>query len=102
MNSRYSTRKIEISCNRDINFMYLLEGAPAPDYSTIARFRSLHFAPVCEKVMTQMTDFLADNCELSLKNLFIDGIKIIYNVNKLHNKIQNDRCCSYVHPLKTA
>lgn len=82
MNHYYSSRKIETACRRDINFMYLLEDAPAPDYSTIARFRSLHFAPVAEKVITQMTDFLAQNGELSLENLFIDGTKIEASSNK--------------------
>jgi transposase len=82
MNHYYSSRKIETACRRDINFMYLLEDAPAPDYSTIARFRSLHFAPVAEKVITQMTDFLAQNGELSLENLFIDGTKIEAASNK--------------------
>jgi transposase len=52
MNHYYATRKIESACRRDINFMYLLESAPAPDYSTIARFRSLHFAPVAEEILT--------------------------------------------------
>ena len=46
MNHKYSSREIESACQRDINFMWLLEGARAPDYSTIARFHSLHFAPV--------------------------------------------------------
>ena len=76
MNHYYASRKIESACKRDINFMYLLESASAPVYSTIARFRSLHFAPVAEELLSQMTDFLADNGELSLENLFIDGIKI--------------------------
>lgn len=82
MNHYYYSRKIETACRRDINFMYLLEDASAPDYSTIARFRSLHFVPVAEKVMTQMTDFLAQNGELSLENLFIDGTKIEAAANK--------------------
>ena len=38
MNRIYSSRDIECSCRRDINFMYLLEGKPAPDHATIARF----------------------------------------------------------------
>lgn len=33
MNSNYSTRKIERAYKRDINYMYLLEGSPAPDYT---------------------------------------------------------------------
>ena len=32
MNRIYSSRDIEKSCKRDINFMYLLEGKPAPDH----------------------------------------------------------------------
>lgn len=82
MDHIYSSHKIENSCRRDINFMYLLDGAPAPDYSTIARFRSLHFAPVAEKIMAEMTNFLAGNKEISLENLFVDGTKIEAAANK--------------------
>ena len=82
MNHYYASRKIESACKRDINFMYLLESASAPVYSTIARFRSLHFAPVSQEILAQMTDFLADNGELSLENLFIDGTKIEAAANK--------------------
>jgi len=65
MNYCYSSRKIEIVCKRDINFMYLLEGSHAPDYSTITRFRNLHFAPVVKNISAQMTQFPADNTEIS-------------------------------------
>ena len=34
MNGIYSSRRIESACRRDINFMYLLEGKPAPDHAT--------------------------------------------------------------------
>ena len=44
MNRIYSSRDIESACKRDINFMYLLDGAPAPDHSTIARFMSVHLS----------------------------------------------------------
>ena len=30
----YSSKKTETACRRDINFMYLLEGKPAPDHAT--------------------------------------------------------------------
>ncbi|MEG2972139.1 MAG: transposase [Clostridium sp.] len=40
MNNIYSSIKIELACKSDINFMWLLEGAPAPDNNTIARFRT--------------------------------------------------------------
>ncbi len=82
MNNCYTTRKIESACKRDINFMYLLEGAPAPNYTTIARFRSLHFAPVSENLMAQFTEILAECGELSMKNLFVDGTKFEASSNK--------------------
>ena len=40
MNRLFSSRDIETACKRDVNFMYLLEGMPAPDHATIARFIS--------------------------------------------------------------
>ena len=49
MNNIYSSRKIETSCKRNINFMYLLGGASAPDHSTIARFHSISFCTSMRK-----------------------------------------------------
>ncbi|WP_367272459.1 transposase [Clostridium sp.] len=51
MNKIYSSRDVENSCRRDINFMFLLEGASAPDHATFARFRSLHFAQCSERIL---------------------------------------------------
>lgn len=82
MNRFYSSRKIESACKRDINFMYLLEGTHPPDHATIARFRSLHFAPVAKDILAQMTHMLADNAEISFQNIFIDGTKIESVANK--------------------
>ena len=47
MNGDFSSRSMQRNCQRDINFMYLLEGTTAPDHATFARFRTLHFAPLC-------------------------------------------------------
>ena len=82
MNCYYSSRNIETACKRDINFMYLLEGVPAPDHATIARFRSLHFAPFAKNILAQMTHILADNAEISFQNIFIDGTKLEAASNK--------------------
>ena len=82
MNGYYSSRNIESACKRDINFMYLLEGAHAPDHATIARFRSLHFAPFAKNILAQMTHILADNAEISFQNIFIDGTKLEAAANK--------------------
>ena len=51
MNGDYSSRLMEQNCKRDINFMFLLEGAPAPDHATFARFRSIHFAPCAKRIV---------------------------------------------------
>ena len=62
--------------------MYLLEDNPAPDHSTIARFRSLHFSLCAEKLLAQMSEFLFEIGEISGKNLFVDGTKIESCANK--------------------
>lgn len=82
MNRKYSARDIEISCHRDINFMFLLEGRPAPDHATIARFRTLHFAPFAKEMLAEMSDILYALGEISGENIFIDGTKIESCANK--------------------
>ena len=82
MNRIYSARDIEKVCRRDINFMFLLEGMPAPDHATIARFRTLHFAPFAKDTFVQMIEILHDLGEISGKNIFIDGTKIESCANK--------------------
>ena len=76
MNQIYSSRRIEEVCLRDIHFMYLLEGRPAPDHTTIARFRRDHFAPCAKEILAQMAQFLASVGAISFENLFVDGTKI--------------------------
>lgn len=82
MNHRYSSRSMETSCRRDINFMFLLENSPVPDHTTFARFRSLHFAPCAEKILAQMSGFFHDIGEVSGDAIFIDGTKIEACANK--------------------
>ena len=82
MNRIYSSRNIETSCHRDINFMYLLEGKPAPDHATIARFQSLHFSRCSKKTLAELTSLLYELGEISGKTIFIDGTKIESAANK--------------------
>ncbi|NRY60356.1 IS1182 family transposase [Clostridium beijerinckii] len=82
MNKLYSSRDIENACRRDVNFMFLLEDATAPDHATFARFRSLHFAPYAEKILAEMSNFLYDIGEISGETIFIDGTKIEACANK--------------------
>lgn len=82
MNKIYSSRDAEKACKRDINFMYLLEGNKAPDHSTIARFKSLHFSLVSKQIMALFTNTLHELREISGEIIFIDGTKIEANANK--------------------
>lgn len=78
---------------RLLSHMYLLEGSPAPDHATIARFRTLHFAPnankytfVWKKAVTKnlakLLDKLADFVAVCEEQY---GIKIAYqNKVSLH------------------
>lgn len=82
MNGDYSSRSIELNCKRDINFMYLLEGNKAPDHSTLARFRSIHFAACAKNIIAEVTNKLYDIGEISGETIFIDGTKIEACANK--------------------
>ena len=82
MNGDFSSRSMQRNCLRDINFMYLLEGAKAPDHATFARFRTLHFAPCSDRIMAEMTNFLYEIGEISGEFIFIDGTKIEACANK--------------------
>ena len=82
MNHIYSSRDIETACRRDINFMYLLEGKPAPDHATIARFLSLHLSQCSKKTLAEVTEMLYSLGEISGIHIFIDGTKIESAANR--------------------
>ena len=82
MNGIYSSRLMELSCKRDIHFMFLLEGAPVPDHAAFARFLSIHFAPCSKRILAQMSNALFDLGEISGETVFIDGTKIEACANK--------------------
>ena len=82
MNGDYSSSSMELNCKRDINFMFLLEGIPAPDHATFARFRSIHFAPCSKRILAEMSNTLYDLGEISGETIFIDGTKIEASANK--------------------
>jgi transposase len=82
MNRLFSSRDIETACKRDINFMFLLEGMPAPDHSTIARFISLHLSACSKAILSDVTSILHRLGEISGKTIFIDGTKIESCANK--------------------
>ena len=77
-----SSRAIEKNCRRDINYMYLLEGAPAPDHATIARFRTEHFAKCSQEMLSHMTHMLYELDQITDTEVFIDGTKIEADANR--------------------
>jgi transposase len=81
MEEQYSSRKIEKSCKRDINYKYLLNDYEAPDHSTISRFRK-NMSEQIEKVFYELVKYLKNEGEISGENLFIDGTKIEANANR--------------------
>jgi transposase DDE domain len=82
MNRVYSSRDIEKSCRRDINFMYLLEGKPSPDHATIARFISLHLSQCYSNILAEVSNILYELGESSGRHIFIDGTKIESAANR--------------------
>ena len=82
MTGNYSSRKIEEACKSNINFMWLLDGAKAPDHNTIARFRTGRLQNIIEELFAQLVARLSSLGEIELKNLFVDGTKIEANANR--------------------
>ena len=52
--------------------MFLLEGHSAPDHATLARFRSIHFAPCSKRILAEVSNILFDLGEISGETIFID------------------------------
>jgi len=82
MEGIYSSRSISSACQRDINFIWLLDGAKAPNHSEIARFRSNRLPKCGEELFYQIVKALHGLGEIKYEHLFVDGTKIEANANK--------------------
>lgn len=83
MNRTFSSREIEKLCQRDIHFLWLLSGYPAPSHNAINRFRKDRLINgVMEDLFDQLIERLSHLNEIQFKNLFIDGTKIEANANR--------------------
>ena len=82
MTGCWTTRTLESACKNNINFMWLLDGAKAPDHNTIARFRRGKLGEAMEDLFAQLVEYLAKEGELGQECLFIDGTKIEANANR--------------------
>jgi len=119
MNNIYSSRPIETACKRDINFMYLLEGAKAPDHNTIARFRSERLKDIIDNLFNQVVLLLKDygafgvlKEDMRFRRFLTRGTNnvrteililcLAYNIQKLHNKTIANRQGQFLHEIKAA
>ncbi len=82
MEHNLSSRKIKSSCARDINYIWLLNGASVPSHFEIARFRSQRLAVCAEEIFHQLVTMLHEMGEIKYEHLFVDGTKIEANANK--------------------
>ena len=72
----YSTRKLEEACRYRIDFKWLLWDEPAPDHSTISRFRTGRCAEAVEDLFYQYVRYLETQGETDHETVFIDGTKL--------------------------
>ena len=82
MEGKYSSREIESACRRDINYRWLLNGEPAPNYHEIARFRRDRLSKCAEDLFYELVKKLRMMDEIRFEHLFVDGTKIEANANK--------------------
>ena len=82
MRKLFSSRLIEDACRRDICFMWLLNGEPIPDHSTISRFLDDKLSTEIENLFYQLINKLHELGEIKFENLFVDGTKIEANANR--------------------
>lgn len=78
----YSTRKLEEACRKRIDFMWLLQGEPVPDYSTFARFRTGRAKEAVEDLFYQLVRRLEKMGETEHDEVFIDGTKLESKANR--------------------
>lgn len=71
----FSCRKIEDFCTYDTRAHYMLQGAKAPDHTTINRFRNI-LEPCSADLLKQFVEMLITEGHVNLENLYIDGTKI--------------------------
>lgn len=94
MENIFSSREIEKACKRDINFIWLLNGAKAPNYHEISRFRSKRLSKCAEELFFDLVDKLHEIGEIKHEHLFVDGTKIEANANK-YSFVWKKSTCKY-------
>lgn len=77
----YSSRKLEVACRENINFMWL-SGMSFPDHNTINRFRGARLKHALRSVFEEVVNLLAEEGLLSIEEVYTDGTKIEANANR--------------------
>lgn len=77
----YSSRKLEVACRENINFMWL-SGMSYPDHNTINRFRGARLKNALRSVFEEVVKLLAEEGLLSIEDVYTDGTKIQANANR--------------------
>jgi hypothetical protein len=75
-------RQIQKRCERDINYIWLLDSAAAPEFNRFERFRRNHLGKCADTLLAQLVQKLAALDEIRFEHLFVDGTKIEANANK--------------------
>ena len=75
-------RQIQKCCKRDINYIWLLNGAAAPEFNRFERFRRDHLSKCGDGLLSQLVRKLKELGEIRFEHLFVDGTKIEANANK--------------------
>ena len=75
-------RQIQKCCKRDINYIWLLNGAAAPEFNHFERFRRDHLSKCGDELLSQLVRKLKELGEIRFEHLFVDGTKIEANANK--------------------
>lgn len=65
-----------------MNYIWLLNGVPAPSHFEIARFRSKRLAACADELFSKLVHHLHGMGEITFEHLFVDGTKIEANANK--------------------
>ena len=75
-------RQIQKRCGRDINYIWLLDGAAAPKFNHFERFRRNLLSKCADTLLAQLVQKLVVLGEIRFEHLFVDGIKVEANANK--------------------
>ena len=76
-----SLRDLEMSCQNDIRFMYIMNGS-TPTYVSFGSFINKVIKPHADEIFSKITSAILKTCNLEIDDCYIDGTKIEALSNK--------------------